>query len=165
MYRKRRCVCGFSIVFVRTRWVIVAEMHCLWQWRVNHFCKLFSHQSNYVKYWWQHPIIGHHRWSRLELVAETVGAVWIVETRLRIDMTSVIISEINRFVRANIWYQIIRLLGRRWPIKHWERRIIAGVAVLFEHSVTQSSPFSYKQFACQLKWKCYCKSYLFNVKI
>jgi hypothetical protein len=24
-------VWGFSVVFVRTRWVIVAEMHCLWQ--------------------------------------------------------------------------------------------------------------------------------------
>ncbi len=87
-----------------------------------------------------------------ELVGETVGAICVVETRFWIDMTTIIISKVNRLIRAYVRHRTGRfLLGRRCPVEHWEGRIIARVAMLFEHSVTQSSPFSYDNLACHMK--------------
>jgi hypothetical protein len=37
-------------------------------------------------------------------------------------------------------------------VEHWKGRVIVCEAMLFEHSVAQSSPFSYENFTCIFKF-------------
>ncbi len=92
-------------------------------------------------------MIRHDGRSWFKLVGETVGAIRFIKARF-INNAAIVISVVNRLVRAYVRHQITRFI-RLNSVEHWKGRVIARVAMLFKHSVTQSSPFSYENFTCK----------------